>query len=52
MVRITRAEPGGLGGKGLWRPAALGIRPKYESEAMKRFLAGEFVRIRRKEEKS
>ncbi len=44
FVKITRAEPGGLGGRGLWRPAALGIRPTYESEAMKRFLAGEFVR--------
>jgi hypothetical protein len=26
----------------LWRPAALGIRPRYESAAMKRYLAGEF----------
>ncbi len=40
FVKITRAEPGGLEGKGLWRPAALGIRPRYESEAMKRYLAG------------
>jgi nitrate reductase / nitrite oxidoreductase, alpha subunit len=44
IVKIVRAEPGGLGGKGLWRPAALGIRPRYESEAMKRYLAGGFVR--------
>ena len=40
FVKITKAEPGGLEGKGLWRPAALGIRPRYESEAMKRYLAG------------
>lgn len=40
FVKITRAEPGGLEGKGLWRPAALGIRPRYESDAMKRYLAG------------
>ncbi len=33
IVKITRAEPGGLHGKGLWRPAALGLRPGYESEA-------------------
>jgi nitrate reductase alpha subunit len=44
FVKITKAEPGGPEGRGLWRPAALGIRPRYESEAMKRFLAGEFVR--------
>ncbi|MCR4415615.1 MAG: molybdopterin-dependent oxidoreductase, partial [Thermoguttaceae bacterium] len=43
IVKITRAEPGGLEGQGLWRPAALGIRPTYESEAMRRYLAGEFL---------
>ena len=43
IVKITRAEPGGIGGKGLWRPAALGLRPSYESEAMKRYLEGKFV---------
>jgi hypothetical protein len=42
-VKITRAEPGGLDKKGLWRPAALGIRPRYESAAMKTYLAGGFV---------
>jgi nitrate reductase alpha subunit len=43
IVKITRAEPGGLEGQGLWRPAALGLRPRYESEAMKRYLAGGFA---------
>ena len=43
IVKITKAEPGGLEGKGLWRPAALGIRPKYESKDMKVYLAGGFV---------
>jgi nitrate reductase alpha subunit len=42
FVKITRAEPGGIGKKGLWRPAANGIRPRYESDAMKRYLAGGF----------
>ena len=42
VVRITRAEPGGLGASGLWRPAALGIRPAYESAAMSSYLAGKF----------
>ena len=44
IVRITRAEPGGIGEQGLWRPAALGLRPSYESEAMTRFLRGDFIR--------
>ncbi len=43
IVRISRAEPGGVGGQGLWRPAALGLRPHYESPAMQRYLAGRFV---------
>jgi nitrate reductase alpha subunit len=43
IVKITRAEAGGLEGKGLWRPAALGLRPRYESEEMKEYLAGGFL---------
>ncbi len=43
IVRITKAEPGGIGGKGLWRPAELGLRPGYESEALKKYLNGEFT---------
>jgi nitrate reductase alpha subunit len=42
IVKISRAEPGGLAGQQLWRPAALGIRPRYESESMKRYLTGAF----------
>ncbi len=43
IVKITKAEPGGLDGQGLWRPAALGIRPAYESAAMKKYLSGGFL---------
>lgn len=42
IVKITRAEAGGIDGQGLWRPAKLGVRPGYESEAMQRYLRGEF----------
>jgi len=42
MVKITRAEAGGMNGRGLWRPAALGLRPTYENEMMKRFIAGQY----------
>jgi nitrate reductase alpha subunit len=42
IVRITRAEPGGVGAQGLWRPAALGVRPGYETAAMQRYLKGGF----------
>jgi nitrate reductase alpha subunit len=43
FVKITKAEPGGINGKELWRPNTLGIRPTYESEAFKRYLAGEYI---------
>ena len=42
FIKITKAEPGGIDGKGLWRPVKLGIRPRAESDAMKKYLAGEF----------
>ncbi len=43
FVKITKAEPGGIGGKGVWRPVAKGLRPTYESEEMKKYLEGAFV---------
>ncbi len=43
IVKITRAEPGGLNAEGLWRPAAKGLRPSYESDAMRRYLVGSFL---------
>jgi len=47
VVRISKAEPGGLDGKGKWRPAAIGYRPRYESTDMKRYLEGEFFAARK-----
>jgi len=44
FVKITRAEPGGLSAEGLWRPAQLGFRPTYESEGMKAYLKGGFIK--------
>ena len=43
FIKITKAEPGGIGGEGLWRPVTLGIRPRTESDQMKRYLAGGFL---------
>ncbi|MCU0696813.1 MAG: molybdopterin-dependent oxidoreductase [Myxococcaceae bacterium] len=45
FVKFTRAEEGGLNGKGLWRPAALGLRPTYERDGMKQYLTGGFTKI-------
>jgi nitrate reductase alpha subunit len=45
FVKITHAEPGGIDGKGSWRPVTLGIRPTQESEAMKRYIDGGYVEV-------
>lgn len=42
FVKMSKAESGEENG-GLWRVAALGYRPTYENEAMKKYLKGGFV---------
>ncbi|MBX7191666.1 MAG: molybdopterin-dependent oxidoreductase [Sandaracinaceae bacterium] len=44
FVKITRAEAGGMGGEGQWRPLREGFRQGAENEAFQRYLAGELVR--------
>ena len=48
FVKVEKAEDGGDEGVGEWRPLTLGLRPDNPSEAMKAYLAGEFVKRRRK----
>lgn len=43
LAKFTKAEDGGIGGKGLWRPVTLGLRPTSENEAFKAYLQGGFV---------
>ena len=43
FVKITKAEDGGIGGKGLWLPVQMGLRPTYENETLKKFIAGQFI---------
>ena len=45
LVRITKAEDGGLGGTGVWAPATTGYTPDNESDLMKRYLAGELTTL-------
>lgn len=44
LAKITLAEAGGIDGKGLWRPAALGLRPTVEKPAFKNYLQGGFIK--------
>ncbi len=46
LVRITKAEPGGMGGRGVWKPATTGTTPANESDEMNLYLAGGFVQTR------
>ena len=42
LAKFTKAEDGGIDGKGQWRPAALGLRPSVENDMFKKYLAGGF----------
>jgi len=44
FVKVEKAEDGGFDGKGEWRPLTLGLRPEAPSEALRAYLAGEFVK--------
>jgi nitrate reductase alpha subunit len=46
FVKISKAEPGGVDGRSLWRPAALGLRPNYETPEMLLYLKGDFVKVK------
>jgi nitrate reductase alpha subunit len=43
LIRITRAEAGGLKGVGIWAPATTGHSPGAESEIMRRYLEGDLT---------
>ena len=44
FVKITKAEDGGIDGKGLWAAAKAGLRPTYENDLLKKHIAAEFVK--------
>jgi nitrate reductase alpha subunit len=45
FVKVEKAEAGGLGGEGLWRPVRLGLRPHRPSPALLAYVAGGFARL-------
>ena len=46
LVRITKAEPGGRDGEGVWEPATTGLTPAKENDMMKRYLAGDLTQVK------
>ena len=45
LVRVVKAEDGGLDGKGPWEPTKTGFTPSHENEFMLRYLAGDTVEV-------
>jgi len=45
LIRITKAESGGIDGNGAWERSALGFAPGEENAFMKRYIAGKIVTI-------
>jgi nitrate reductase alpha subunit len=46
LIRITKAENGGLGGKGVWKPATAGFSPGSDTPQNTAYLTGALTRIR------
>lgn len=46
LVKITKAENGGLEGRGIWKPATTGYTPGNESEFMKKYLSGKVTEVK------
>ena len=47
LIRITKAEDGGLGGKGVWKPATSGYSPGEATKQSELYLTGALVRVRK-----
>jgi nitrate reductase alpha subunit len=45
LVRITKAEDGGMGGVGVWKPATSGCSPGEQTPQNQRYLTGGYVSI-------
>jgi nitrate reductase alpha subunit len=43
LVKVTLAEKGGIGGRGVWEPVKSGMTPTHENATMKRYLRGGFA---------
>jgi nitrate reductase alpha subunit len=46
LIRITKAEDGGLGGVGVWKPATSGYSPSEHTPQNQQYLTGGYVLVR------
>lgn len=45
LIRITKAEDGGLGGVGIWKPATSGYSPGEDTPERAAYLSGALTRV-------
>ena len=45
LVKVVKAEDGGIGGKGTWEPATRGFGPEARTPQNQAYLAGAYVKI-------
>jgi nitrate reductase alpha subunit len=46
LIKITKAEDGGMDGRGVWAPAKTGFTPGNESDITERYLRGDLVKVK------
>lgn len=46
LIRITKAEDGGIGGVGMWKPAKSGYSPGSDTPQINRYLAGAYITMK------
>lgn len=46
LVKVTKAEDGGMGGQGKWEPVETGFTPGHENEFMNKYLSGGTVEVK------
>jgi nitrate reductase alpha subunit len=46
LIKITKAEDGGMDGRGVWAPAKTGFTPGNESDITERYLQGDLVKVK------
>lgn len=47
LVKVTKAEDGGLNGVGKWEPVRTGFTPGHESDFMQKYLSGETLVVKK-----
>ncbi len=47
LIKLVKAESGGIGGRGHWEPVATGKTPAHEDETSLAYLAGQLTKVRK-----